>query len=50
MVPVLFRLGPVDIGTHDVFVVLGVAVAVGVFWAEGRRRDVHDPRLWSVAA
>lgn len=50
MVPVLFRLGPVAVGTHDVFVVLGVAAAVVVFWAEGRRRRVQDPRLWSIAA
>ena len=50
MVPVLFRLGPVEIGTHDVFVGLGVCTALLLFWAEGRRRNVHDPRLWTIAA
>lgn len=50
MVPVLFRWGPLEIGTHDALVVLGVGVAVGLFWLEGRRRSVHDPRLWTIAA
>lgn len=50
MVPVLLRLGPVEVGTHAVFVVLGVGVAFAWFWVEGRRRMVRDPRLWSIAA
>lgn len=48
--PVLVRLGPVVIGTHDVLVALGIAVAGLVFWAEVRRRGVRDERLWYVVA
>jgi prolipoprotein diacylglyceryltransferase len=40
----------VEVATHDVFVVLGVAVAVLIFRAENRRRGVTDPRLWTIAA
>ncbi|HLL67161.1 MAG TPA: prolipoprotein diacylglyceryl transferase family protein [Micromonosporaceae bacterium] len=50
MYPVLLRLGPVAIGTHDVLVALGIAVAALVFWAEVRRRRVRDERIWYVVA
>ncbi|NNC93887.1 MAG: diacylglyceryl transferase [Acidimicrobiia bacterium] len=50
MTPVLFRLGPLEVGTHDAFVVLGVGVALGVFYLENRRRNLFDPRLWTIAA
>ena len=50
MLPALVRMGGLEIGTHDVFVVLGVAVAVLVFRHESRRRRVDDPRLWTIAA
>jgi prolipoprotein diacylglyceryltransferase len=47
MHPVLFEFGGVSIGTHDVFVLLGAAVAAGWFALECRRRFVvGDPRLW----
>lgn len=36
MFPTIFRLGPVTVGTHDFFVILGVAVACGVLWRRGR--------------
>lgn len=49
MIPVLFHLGPVPIGTHDFFVAAGVAVAVAVFVLEARRRRMTDRRLvWVV--
>ncbi len=50
MFPVLSRLGSLEIGTHDALVALGVCAAVGVFWLEGRRRNLQDPRLWTIAA
>ncbi len=50
MVPVLIRIGNVEIGTHEVFVVLGVLTAVLVFRRENQRRGVIDPRLWTIAA
>lgn len=47
MYPVLFTAGAVEVGTHDVFVLLGVAVAAGWFVLECRRRAaLGDPRLW----
>jgi len=48
--PVLARLGPVALLTHDVFVALGIAVAALVFAHEVRRRGVRDDRLWYVVA
>ena len=50
MHPTLIRIGSFEIGTHDVFVVLGAVVAVLVFRNENRRRGVDDPRLWTIAA
>jgi phosphatidylglycerol---prolipoprotein diacylglyceryl transferase len=50
MYPVLARIGPVPILTHDVCVLLGIAVAALVFRYEARRRRVHDDRLWYVVA
>jgi prolipoprotein diacylglyceryltransferase len=51
--PELARIGPVRIGTHDVWVALGLIVAGGVFAAEWRRRRRNgetqwDDRLWYV--
>jgi phosphatidylglycerol:prolipoprotein diacylglycerol transferase len=45
---VLLQLGPYGIGTHDVFVGLGVVVAAVVFVLEARRRQVTDDRIWVV--
>jgi prolipoprotein diacylglyceryltransferase len=50
MVPVLFRVGGLEVGTHETFVVIGAVVAVTVFWWEARRRRLRDPRLWTIAA
>jgi prolipoprotein diacylglyceryltransferase len=50
MIPTLGHLGPVQIGTHDVFVGLGVLVAAAVFLLEARRRRVADDRVWVVVA
>jgi phosphatidylglycerol:prolipoprotein diacylglycerol transferase len=45
--PVLFRLGHVSILTHDVFSLLGLMVALGVFAFDLRRRGLsRDARLW----
>ena len=45
VVPSLGRVGPLTIGTHDVFVGAGVLVAVVVFILELRRRGVRDMLL-----
>ena len=46
MVPTLGHIGPVPVGTHDVFVGLGVLAAALVFLAEvRRRRDRRRPDL-----
>lgn len=50
MVPVLVRIGDIEIGTHTAFVVFGAAVAVVVFHRQMRRRETFDPRLWTIAA
>jgi hypothetical protein len=38
MHPVLFQVGGIAIGTHDVFVLLGAAIAAGWFALECHRR------------
>ena len=51
MVPTLGHLGKLPIGTHDVFVGLGVLVALLVFVLEVRRRRLGgDERLWVIVA
>jgi prolipoprotein diacylglyceryltransferase len=50
VVPSLGHVGPVPIGTHDVFVGLGVLAAVVVFVTEVRRRGITDERIWVVVA
>ncbi|HUO46398.1 MAG TPA: prolipoprotein diacylglyceryl transferase family protein [Acidimicrobiia bacterium] len=48
MVPT-FPIGGLTLPTHDVFVLAGVLVAVGIFALETRRRKAFDPRLvWVV--
>lgn len=49
MFPVLFEVGPIAVGTHDAFVLLGVAIAVLVLWW-GRRGQPRDPRLAALVA
>lgn len=48
--PVLIEVGEVPIGTHDVFVALGVVVGAHVFVRETRYRRATDERLWGVVA
>jgi phosphatidylglycerol:prolipoprotein diacylglycerol transferase len=43
-------LGPVTIGTHDLFVALGLLVGLAVFRAEARHRGVRDERLLVIIA
>lgn len=50
MYPVLGTVLGLSIGTHEVFVALALLVALGVFAAECRRREMDDPRIWSVVA
>lgn len=49
MLPVLFRIGPYAIGTHDAFVLLGVAVATLVFFYEARRRAMFSEQMLWIA-
>lgn len=48
MVPVLFRIGPVSVGTHDFFVGLGVIAAAIPFFYEARRRGMVSDQLYLV--
>ncbi|MGH2808930.1 MAG: prolipoprotein diacylglyceryl transferase [Actinomycetota bacterium] len=49
MRPVLFSVGDLHVGTHDFFVLLGVAAATAVFLFEARRRRVlGEDLLWVV--
>ena len=50
MVPTLGHVGPVAIGTHDVFVGLGIVAAALIFLGEVRRRRITDDRVWAVVA
>lgn len=50
MLPVLFHVGDVAVPTHEVFTLLGVAVALLLFHLEARRLGMEDERLWQVAA
>ncbi|HEX6293201.1 MAG TPA: prolipoprotein diacylglyceryl transferase family protein [Herpetosiphonaceae bacterium] len=47
MLPTLFHIGPYAVGTHDVFVLLGVTAATIVFFYEARRRTMlSEQMLW----
>ena len=49
MRPILFHVGSVGVPTHDFFVFVGVAVALGVFVYEARRRKaLSEPLVWVV--
>jgi prolipoprotein diacylglyceryltransferase len=50
MYPTLLRIGAFEVPTHDAFVLLGVATALGVFALETRRRGVADRTMWTIAA
>ncbi len=45
MWPVLARIGPVQIGTHDFFSLLGIAVGFAIYFREMRRRGWLDPTI-----
>lgn len=49
MLPVLAHLGPVDIGTHDFFSLLGVAIGFAIYYAELRRRGWLDGAIVSIS-
>lgn len=48
MIPVLFRIGPVNVETHDFFVALAVLCAAVPFFYEARRRGMLSDRLYVV--
>lgn len=45
MLPVLAHIGPIEIGTHDFFSVLGIAVGFAIYWGELRRRGWLDATI-----
>ena len=45
MLPVLFRLGPLTIGTHDFFTVLGLAVGMALYYRSLRRSGALEQRI-----
>lgn len=49
MTPVIGMPFAGDAWLHGLFVGVGVAAALAVFASEKRRRDLHDPRLWTLA-
>jgi phosphatidylglycerol:prolipoprotein diacylglycerol transferase len=49
MLPILLRIGPFAIASHDVFVLLGVVTALSAFLFDARRRGVLDERLGWIA-
>lgn len=48
MIPVLFRIGSLNVSTHDFFVGLGVLAAAIPFFCEARRRGMLSDRLYVV--
>jgi len=47
VLPVLFHLGRFPVGTHDFFVLLGVAAATAIYFYEARRRRMlHEQTIW----
>jgi phosphatidylglycerol---prolipoprotein diacylglyceryl transferase len=47
MLPTLFRIGPLEIGTHDAFVALGALCATYIYVREAARRDALEERtVW----
>ena len=47
MLPVLFYLGRIPVGTHDFFVLLGVAATTAIYFYEAqRRRMLHEQIIW----
>ncbi|TAL12411.1 MAG: hypothetical protein EPO00_01860, partial [Chloroflexota bacterium] len=49
VLPVLAHLGPVDIGTHDFFSLVGVAIGFAIYYAELRRRGWLDGAIVSIS-
>lgn len=49
MLPILFHIGTLQVGTHDFFMLLGVSIATVVFFYEARRRRMLDERLVWIA-
>lgn len=45
MYPTLVQLGPLTIGTHDFFSILALAVGLGLYYRELRRRRMLDERI-----
>ena len=45
MLPILFRSGPLVVGTHDFFSLLALAVGFAIYYWELRRRRLLEPRI-----
>jgi phosphatidylglycerol---prolipoprotein diacylglyceryl transferase len=45
MVPTLGQIGPFVVGTHDAFTVLAIAVGLGIYYRELRRRHMLGPTI-----
>lgn len=45
MLPVLADLGPLEVGTHDFFSVVGIAIGFAIYYAELRRRGWLDATI-----
>ncbi|HEX9738693.1 MAG TPA: prolipoprotein diacylglyceryl transferase family protein [Candidatus Limnocylindria bacterium] len=49
MYPVLARFGPITIGTHDFFTLLGLVVGVALYYRALRRDQILDPRIITIS-
>ena len=49
MFPVIFHIGPLAVRTHDFFVVLGVAAAIGLLWLRSKGKSDQPPLAVLVA-
>jgi len=49
MLPVLFHVGPVPVGSHNFFVTIGVLAATFLYFWEARRRDVLSEDIAVIA-
>jgi phosphatidylglycerol:prolipoprotein diacylglycerol transferase len=49
VLPVLAHIGPVVIGTHDFFSVLGILAGLAIYYRELRRRGWLDPTIVSIS-
>ena len=46
--PVLFSVGGVAVTSYAVFMILGVAAAIAVFWQQSRQQGPANPQAWTI--